>query len=195
MQIDVKFFKIHPNAQLPQRKHGNRELNEQEIEFLRVENDKFQKARPEAYLAGYRIGFPFECDAAGQTTQTVLGTGDTGYDVFCVEDAFIPHNSSATVETGIELAYITPGYWFRVEPRSGLGFKSSLQPHLGIIDNPYRGNLAIKLYNFADSDYFVKSGDRICQLVFYPIIEPNVGWSEKKTESARGAKGIGSSGN
>ena len=195
MQIDVKFFKTHPNAQLPQRKHGNRQLTVEEGEFLATENFKFQKANSDAYLFGYRVGFPFERDVDGQVTQTVLGTGDTGYDVFCVEDKLILPKSSEVIETGIELAYVTPGYWFRVEPRSGLGFKSSLQPHLGIIDNPYRGNLAIKVYNFGERDYFVAPGDRICQIVFYPIIEPNIGWSEKKSESARGAKGFGSSGN
>ena len=79
------------------------------------------------------------------------GTGDTGFDLVAVEQTTILQRGSAVVPVGLTLADITPGYWIRIEPRSGLGFKHNLQPHLGVIDNGYRGDLAVKLYNFSDN--------------------------------------------
>ena len=123
-----------------------------------------------------------------------LGTGDTGYDLVAVEDVDIPHGRSEIVPVGLTLADISPGYWIRIEPRSGLGFKHSLQPHLGVIDNGYRGDLAVKMYNFHDEiDYIVSKGDKIAQLVVYPLFQPEMEFCDEVTETARGEKGFGSS--
>ena len=92
-------------------------------------------------------------------------------------------------------AYIEKGFWFRIEPRSGLGFKHNLQPHLGVIDNGYRGDLGVKLYNFSSTSYTVNKGDRIAQFVVYPLIHPQCEWADDVVESDHGDKGFGSSGN
>lgn len=129
---------------------------------------------------------------------------DSGYDIFACEDCTIPGCSTndgnvevgyAVVTTGIKVANIPSHLWFRIEARSGLGFKHGLMPHFGIIDNGYRGNLGVKIYNLKSSPYEVKRGDRIAQLVLYPLVQiPGVGWSEQSLESERGEKGFGSSG-
>ena len=123
-----------------------------------------------------------------------IKTGDSGYDLVAVEDVKIPANGSNIAEVGLTLADITPGYWVRIEPRSGLGFKHSIQPHLGVIDNGYRGDLGVKLYNFSkDKHYVVKKGDKIAQLVMYELLQPKCEWATEITESSRGDKGFGSS--
>ena len=136
------------------------------------------------------------------------GTSDSGYDLYAVEDTLIPRSDSApsvqgfpsevrighaVVPVGIEVAYIQPGYWFKIEGRSGLGFKHGIQPHFGIIDNQYRGDLGVKLYNLSDMDYVVKSGDKIAQMVFYPLVEAEMSFTDEKHETSRGEKGFGSS--
>ena len=127
-----------------------------------------------------------------------IGTGDSGYDLVAVEDTVIPWHQrnpgSAVVPVGLKLAYIQEGYWFRIEPRSGLGFKHSLQPHLGVIDNSYRGDLGVKLYNFGETQYTVTKGDRIAQFVVYPLIHPQCEFTDEVVETSRGDKGFGSSG-
>ena len=124
---------------------------------------------------------------------TKNNASDTGYDVSAVEDKVIPARGSAVVDVGLEFAYITPGFWVKVEGRSGLGFKSGIAPHNGIIDSGYRSNAGIKLYNLTDADYEIKKGDRIAQFVVYKNY--NVDISEGTTvESDRGANGFGSSG-
>tara|TARA_Y100000296_G_scaffold39370_1_gene45418 strand:+ start:28 stop:519 length:492 start_codon:yes stop_codon:yes gene_type:complete len=119
---------------------------------------------------------------------------DSGYDVYSVEEVIVPARGSVVVPVGLTLAYITPGYWFRVEPRSGLGFKHNLQPHLGIIDNGYRGDLGIKLYNFSNVNITLIRGTRIAQLVLYPHITVTVSETDKIDDTERGEDGFGSTG-
>ena len=122
------------------------------------------------------------------------GTGDSGYDLVSVERVEIAKGGSEVVPVGLTLADMTPGYWLRIEPRSGLGFKHSLQPHLGVIDNGYRGDLGVKLYNFGSRDYVVEPGDKIAQLVVYQLNQPVFEFTDDVSETSRGDKGFGSSG-
>jgi deoxyuridine 5'-triphosphate nucleotidohydrolase len=118
---------------------------------------------------------------------------DTGYDVYSVENKVIPARGSAIVGVGLKFAFIPDGYWIKVESRSGLGFKHGVHAHPGIIDNGYRGDAGIKLYNSSDVDYEVKAGDRIAQFVIYMNIPMAVDWG-KVEATDRGEKGFGSSG-
>ena len=121
-------------------------------------------------------------------------TGDIGADIYSVENITIPAKGSNIVPVGLTVAYIQHGYYFIISPRSGLGFKYDIQPHLGRIDNQYRGDIGVKLFNFSDTSYEVKIGDRIAQLEFHKLIQPKFEWAENIEESERGAKGFGSSG-
>ena len=141
---------------------------------------KFVKTHDKAVLPKYNHNDPY--------------VGDSGIDVVAVEDAIVPAKGYKIIEIGVKLAYITTGYGFRVEGRSGVGFKRHIFPHGGIIDNPYRGDLGIKLYNFGTEDQVFKAGDKIAQLVVYPLIQANLEWVDQVTETKRGEKGLGSSG-
>ena len=141
---------------------------------------KFVSTHPLAVLPKYNHNDPY--------------VGDSGLDVTAVDDVVIQPKSFAVVPVGLKLAYITPGYWFRVEGRSGLGFKKHIFPHFGIIDNPYRGDMGVKLYNFGNETQYIKQGDKIAQLIVYPLIQANVDWANEVTDSKRGEKGFGSSG-
>jgi deoxyuridine 5'-triphosphate nucleotidohydrolase len=118
---------------------------------------------------------------------------DTGMDVTSIQDVTIPARGSAIVDVGLKFAYIESGFWVKVEGRSGLGFKHGIIPHPGIIDEGYRGDAGIKLYNLTDVDYNVKAGERIAQFVIYANYPVEV--SEGTiVDSERGGKGFGSSG-
>jgi len=118
---------------------------------------------------------------------------DTGMDVASIENKVIPARGSAVVDVGLKFAFIDHGFWVKVEGRSGLGFKHGIIPHPGIIDQGYRGDAGIKLYNFTDNDYEVKAGDRVAQFVIYKNYNVEVSEGEIM-ESKRGEKGFGSSG-
>jgi len=118
---------------------------------------------------------------------------DTGMDVTSIENKVIPARGSAIIDVGLKFAFIDHGFWVKVEGRSGLGFKHGIIPHPGIIDQGYRGDAGIKLYNFTDNDYEVKAGDRIAQFVVYKNYNVEISEGEIM-ESKRGEKGFGSSG-
>ena len=118
---------------------------------------------------------------------------DTGFDLYSTESVLIPAKGSAVVPVGITVGYIPKGYWFKIESRSGLGFKHGLMTHPGIVDSEYRGDCAVKLYNFSDVDYTVNAGDRCAQITFYLNLDIEVEWGTAE-KTARGDKGLGSSG-
>ena len=118
---------------------------------------------------------------------------DTGMDVTSIEDMTIPARGSAVVGVGLKFAYIEPGFWVKVEGRSGLGFKHGIMPHSGIIDEGYRGDAGVKLYNLTDVDYNVKAGERIAQFVIYANYPVEVS-EGSVVDSERGGQGFGSSG-
>lgn len=122
-------------------------------------------------------------------------TGDVGYDLFAVESVEIPPQQAAIVPVGLVLGDITPGYWFRIEARSGLGFKKGLQPHPGVIDNPYRGSLGVKLYNLSNDTQKIEKGQACAQFIVYKMIQSEVEWIDEVVPSKRGSKGFGSSDN
>jgi dUTP pyrophosphatase len=120
--------------------------------------------------------------------------GDTGYDIYAVEDVDIRPHSTITVPIGLDIGYIEKGYWIRIESRSGLFFKHGITAFPGVIDCSYRGKLGAALVNNTDTPYMVMKGDRIAQLVVYKLLEPSIEWAESKEETSRGDKGFGSSG-
>lgn len=120
--------------------------------------------------------------------------GDTGYDVYAVEDAEIPAHSTKNVPIGLDIGFIEPSYWIRIESRSGLFFKHGITVFPGVIDTSYTGMLGISLVNNTNIPYLVKKGDRIAQLVVYKLLEPIITWTDTKTKTNRGDKGFGSSG-
>ena len=121
-------------------------------------------------------------------------TGDSGYDMTAVATTVVPARGSAIAPVGLTLADVPPGIWLRIESRSGLQFKHNIHAFGGIIDNPYRGDMGVRLINNSDVDYVVQPGDRIAQLVCYPLVTPSTEWAIDVTATDRGANGFGSTG-
>lgn len=120
--------------------------------------------------------------------------GDSGYDVTAVETVTIPARKAALVPTGLTLADVPAGLWIRIESRSSLAFKHNVHAFNGIIDNNYRGDLGVKLINHSDQDYTVNAGDRVAQLILYPLLTLTPEWSDTISDTDRGADGFGSTG-
>lgn len=86
------------------------------------------------------------------------------------------------------------GTYGRVAPRSGLAWKNFIDVGAGVIDQDYRGNVGVILFNHSDVDFDVKKGDRIAQLICERIIYPKVVQADSLTETQRGEGGFGSTG-
>ena len=119
---------------------------------------------------------------------------DVGWDIFAVEDQTIESKSSAIVSIGLNLAYLDEGYWLKIESRSGLAFKHDIFCVAGIIDNEYKGEIKVKMMNFSNESYQIKTGDRIAQLVANYLLNDFGVEFGKSLPSSRGNGGFGSTG-
>ena len=119
---------------------------------------------------------------------------DAGMDVRSVADIVIPRGGRALVPTGL-VAIIPPMHEIQVRPRSGLALKHGVTVlnTPGTIDSGYRGEIGVILANFGDSDFYVAKGDKVAQLVFAPVVQPEVVETDTIDETDRGAGGFGGS--
>ena len=107
---------------------------------------------------------------------------DAGADLFSVEDVVIPVGERRLIDTGIQIQYSSdnpsscdPGLYrrrytpsriyHRIGPRSGLAAKHGIDVLAGVIDDSYRGNIKIILFNSGKEDFQITVGDRIAQLI------------------------------
>ncbi len=94
------------------------------------------------------------------------------------------------LDIAIELPQGTFGH---ILPRSGLALKNGIHIGAGVIDEDYRGNVGVLLFNLGEEPYVFNVGDRIAQLVVKPYTRVNV-FENVLSESERGSGGFGSSG-
>lgn len=118
--------------------------------------------------------------------------GDAAFDIYAVEDVTIPLKSYNHVSCGIALE-IPTGYKVMINGRSGLASKG-IQCHVGTIDENYKGNIGTILYNWNDSPYQIKKGDRVGQISLQKVIPTVYQEVQELSSSVRGAQGFGSSG-
>jgi len=83
---------------------------------------------------------------------------------YSAQNTTIPAHGRALVDTDISIA-VPAGTYGRIAPRSGLAVKNFIDVGAGVIDADYRGQVKILLFNHADSDFEVKEGDRVAQLI------------------------------
>ncbi|XP_046920248.2 deoxyuridine triphosphatase [Dermatophagoides farinae] len=116
-----------------------------------------------------------------------------GYDLYAAHDAIIPARGKIMIKTDISIQ-IPSGYYGRVAPRSGLALKNSIDIGAGVIDEDYRGNVGVIIFNHGDQAFTVTCGDRIAQLLLEKIITPEVIEVDELDTTERNAGGFGSTG-
>ena len=101
----------------------------------------------------------------------------------------------ALVKTGL-FVEIPEGYEAQIRPRSGLALKMGITVlnSPGTIDDDYRGEIGVILVNLSNSEYIIKDGERICQMVVAK--HENIVWEQVEIleESKRGDGGFGHTG-
>ncbi|XP_051919696.1 deoxyuridine 5'-triphosphate nucleotidohydrolase, mitochondrial isoform X1 [Hippocampus zosterae] len=127
------------------------------------------------------------------TTPTRGSTKAAGYDLYSAYDYSIDPMDKAVVKTDIQIA-VPHGCYGRVAPRSGLAAKHFIDVGAGVVDEDYRGNVGVVLFNFGKEQFKVKKGDRVAQLVCERIVYPELVEQEKLDDTERGAGGFGSTG-
>lgn len=116
-----------------------------------------------------------------------------GYDLYSAYETTVPARGKALVKTDIQIA-LPDGCYGRVAPRSGLAHKNFIDVGAGVIDQDYRGNVGVVMFNFSETDFQVKPGDRIAQLICERIYLPELQEEQSLDDTDRGSGGFGSTG-
>ena len=117
---------------------------------------------------------------------------DAGYDIRTPIPLYVPAKGSALVDTGVHVS-IPEGYVGILKSKSGLNVRHDIIG-TGTIDSGYTGSVRVKLYNLGEHDHLFDRGDKIIQIVFYPIYTPDIEYVDSLEETERGDNGFGSTG-
>ena len=97
----------------------------------------------------------------------------------------VPAHRKVLVKTGLSISMPT-GCYGRIAPRSGLALKKFIGVGAGVVNEDYRGELGVVLFNFGEDDLKINMGDKIAQLIFEKIKTPKVAEVGNLGESGRG---------
>lgn len=122
-------------------------------------------------------------------------TGDSGADLFSIEDHVLSPGETVTVHTGVTIE-LPPGYEAQVRSKSGLAANQSLSVlnSPGTVDNGYRGEIMVILHNSSLEFRRVTKGKKIAQLVVTPYVQAAFVVDDQLSTTDRGDGGLGSTG-
>jgi dUTP pyrophosphatase len=125
--------------------------------------------------------------------------GSAGMDIRACLDTSVTIAAGETVMigTGFAIYIADPSIMAVIAPRSGLSLKHSigLKNFVGIVDSDYQNEIGIAVWNHGKEPYTIQPGERICQMMFVPVLQPSLEVvDEFSDESARGLGGWGHSG-
>lgn len=122
--------------------------------------------------------------------------GDAGFDLVTAEDFKVDSFTYGLVPCEVRVEF-PEGVWGWITGRSSTIQKYNLLVLPGVIDSGYRGELFVAVWNMRHEPVEVKKGDRIGQLILMPNVTEQYTPEQVlviNTESARGSRGFGSSG-
>lgn len=114
--------------------------------------------------------------------------GDVGYDLRALHD-WIVSREGTIVPTGVHIA-LPMNVMGLILGRSSLA-ALGIDVLGGVIDPGYRGEIGVVLQG---DSFYINAGDRIAQLVFVPVLTPELVQVDVIDETERGEGGFGSTG-
>lgn len=122
---------------------------------------------------------------------------DLGYDIFALEPMTLAPSAAVRVRTGIAVEARHPEtgapLGLLVRDRSSMAARG-IATTGGVIDAGYRGEILILMTNLGEETVQLKAGEKIAQMIPVPVLTGTVEVVGSLEESARAAKGFGSTG-
>lgn len=117
---------------------------------------------------------------------------DAGADLFALERTVLPPHKISSVRTGVavELPKNTAGIIWGKSSVESKGIKAMA----GLIDEPYRGELLVCMYNLNESEFVFEAGQKVAQLVVFPVLYPAFEEVRELSDTERGEGRFGSTG-
>lgn len=119
--------------------------------------------------------------------------GAAGYDLYSDDNVTVPPHKRVLVKTGIAIA-LPYGTYGRIADRSGMAYKKGVTCMGGVIDEDYRGEIGVILYNTEDTELVIEKGDRIAQMVVEYVVPVNCKVVDGLPDTDRGDGAFGSTG-
>lgn len=118
--------------------------------------------------------------------------GDVGLDMYSLEEYTIEPGEVHIFYVGFALEFNT-GYAAIVKDKSSMGGKGIITVG-GVYDAGYRGEYNVGLQNNTNAPFTVSKGQKIAQLVIFPIVIATLEEVTELSESSRGEGAFGSTG-
>ena len=119
--------------------------------------------------------------------------GDAALDIYSNETVLLHPNQKAIVKTGIAIA-IPKGHVGLIWDKGGMAAKFHLHTLAGVFDENYRGEYQIVIANLGEKSYTIEKGQKICQLLIQPVLQPEVKEVTELDSTVRGEGRFGSTG-
>lgn len=144
-----------------------------------------------------RVELPIQRLRSDAALPRLASEGAAGLDLAAALDeaVTIAPGRWAAIPTGLAMA-VPRGYEAQVRPRSGLALRHGVTVlnAPGTIDADYRGEVKVLLINHGPEPFVVRHGDRVAQFVLARCTAPELIEVTALDETARGARGFGSTG-
>jgi dUTP pyrophosphatase len=124
---------------------------------------------------------------------TYAHPGDVGMDMYSLEDYELKVGERKIFPVGFALEFET-GYAAIVKDKSSLPMKYGIHTMGGVFDAGYRGEYNVNLINLGKENYKISKGDKIAQLVIYPVVIADLQEVNELSDSSRGGGNFGSTG-
>ena len=124
---------------------------------------------------------------------TYAHPGDVGLDLYSLEDYELKPRERKIFMNGFALEF-PEGYAAIVKDKSSLPKNGGIHTLGGVFDAGYRGEYNVMLINLGDKSYQILKGDKIAQLVIYPVAIAEFEEVEELSDSSRGVGQFGSTG-
>jgi len=135
----------------------------------------------------------FKLNDPNATVPFYATKGAAGLDLCALHSYVLPPMDRILIRTGICIE-IPKGYYGRIAPRSGLALKHFVDVGAGVIDEDFRGELQVLLFNFNKEALLINSGERVAQLIFEKYARVRLSKFDQLSITDRGNKGFGSTG-
>jgi dUTP pyrophosphatase len=124
---------------------------------------------------------------------TYAHPGDVGMDLYSLEDCVLRPGERRVFDLGFATEFDV-GFAAIVKDKSSLPKNGGIHTMGGVFDAGYRGEYNVQLVNLGQEPYEIKKGNKIAQLIIYPIVIAELEETETLSDSSRGDGRFGSTG-
>lgn len=120
---------------------------------------------------------------------------DSGADLFAIEKYVVPAGERIIAKTGLAIE-LPISYEAQIRSKSGIALKAGVMVlnSPGTVDEGYRGEVGVILYNTSKIPYVIEKGDKIAQMVIVPVEQSEFQEVDELSDTSRGQGGFGSTG-